>query len=202
MRAPRAPTIILPTGARAIRRPAATTSRLKRLPPPSGSKPNTTPTAWRFSPSTTGAKVRRDDAPPPVRFRAARQAAAARPQAAVTALERPPRRADGARLCGLRVRPRWPRPAPGADRLRTARAPGRRARGRRQRVPVRLPDVRRLRLVEDRHVLPDELPQSDAQRSLRRRPGRRTLRSLSGYALRLGEGLRRQPRHARWGRRA
>ena len=67
---------------------------------------------------------------------------------------------DGAPLCAA-SRPRSSAPAPLFARIgyRPPRAPGRRARGRRQGLPVRLPDVRRLRPVEDRHVLPDELPE-------------------------------------------
>lgn len=45
--------------------------------------------------------------------------------------------------------------------------------------------------------MPDELPEGDAQRPLRRRPPRGQLRGLSQDALRLAEGLRGQSRHAR-----
>ena len=69
--------------------------------------------------------------------------------------------------------------------------------GGREGPPLRLPHVRRLRSVEDGHVLPDELPESAAQRPVRRRPRERQLRGLSRYALRLGAGLRGKPAHAR-----
>ena len=41
-------------------------------------------------------------------------------------------------------------------------------------------------LWKNGHVLPDELPESAAQRPVRRRPLERQLRGLSRYALRLG----------------
>ena len=62
---------------RASRSPAATIWKRKRPPPPSGWRRNTTPTAWRSSPSMMGAKARLDRVPDAVRLRAARQAAAA-----------------------------------------------------------------------------------------------------------------------------
>ena len=68
----------------------------------------------------------------------------------------------------------WSPPAPllravGFERLE---APGGRGRAQREGPPVRLPDVRAVRAELDRHVLPDELPQADAQRPVRRGPRR------------------------------
>ena len=106
----------------------------------------------------------------PSRVRAARQVAAAAAQSAdedsgasamPALMERLYKRFEAAivaRRAALR-----------AHRLRPPRAAGRRARGGRQGLAVRLPDVRRLRAVEDRHVVPDELPEGAAQRPLRRR---------------------------------
>ena len=103
----------------------------------------------------------------------------------------PPRRLLGAVLPPLRVGLCRGRPGAAARR---ARAPGgarRRARAQRQGAAVRLPDVRQVRAQRDRHVLPDELPQADAQRPLRRRAAERALRGQAGDALRLGAGLGR-----------
>ena len=51
--------------------------------------------------------------------------------------------------------------------------------------------VSNYRWVLDRHVLPDELPETVAQRPLRRRARQRQLRGRAGYALRLGQGVGR-----------
>ena len=61
----------------------------------------------------------------------------------------------------------------------------------RQGLHVRLPHVRPVRAVVDRHVVPDELPQAAAQRPLRRRARQRQLRGRARHALRLGQGLGR-----------
>src|SRR5688572_7641645 len=56
------------------------------------------------------------------------------------------------------------------DRLRQARSAVPEAGKGVERPPVRLPDVRAMRALLDRHVLPDELPEDSAQRPLRRCP--------------------------------
>ena len=63
-----------------------------------------------------------------------------------------------------------------------------------QGAAVRLPDVRTVRAELHRHVLPDELPEEAAQRSVRRRARERSLRSHARDALRLGAGLRGRER--------
>ena len=69
-----------------------------------------------------------------------------------------------------------PRPALRTDRLRSRRAAGRPCRAHCQEPPVRLPHVRPVRALLDRHVVPDELPEGAQERPLRRRPPRRLLR--------------------------
>ena len=64
------------------------------------------------------------------------------------------------------------RPVQGA-RLRAHRASGRGDRAHRQGRPVRLPHVRTVRAELDRHVVPDELSEDPAQRTLRRRARQR-----------------------------
>ena len=80
------------------------------------------------------------------------------------------------RSCGASATRGWKRP--------------RRWSSAREGLPVRLPDVRPLRAHLDRHVLPDELPEVDAQRPVRRRAAGRALRGQARDALRLGAGLR------------
>src|SRR5262245_57985469 len=84
----------------------------------------------------------------------------------------------------------WPQPllsrlregdggAPSAleqDRLRQARSAVPEAGEGLEGLSVRLSDVRTMRTLLDRHVLPDELPEDLAQRPLRRRPPERPLR--------------------------
>jgi hypothetical protein len=86
-------------------------------------------------------------------------------------------------------------------RLRAHRAPGRGGREGRQGPAVRLPHVRPMRAEFDRHVLPDELPEDSAQRSLRRSARQRPLRGQARDALRLGRGLPGQRTHPRRDRR-
>ena len=86
------------------------------------------------------------------------------------------------------------RPAVRPHRLRPDRAPGGAGRARRQGPALRLPDVRPVRALLDRHVLPDELPEGAQERPLRRRAAGRLLRGQARDALRLGSGLgRRRP---------
>ena len=66
----------------------------------------------------------------------------------------------------------------------------------REGLSLRLPHVRAVHPLLDRHVMPDELPEAAAQRSLRRRARQRQLRGRAGHALRLGAGLGGQPPHA------
>ncbi len=67
----------------------------------------------------------------------------------------------------------------------------------RQGPAVRLSHVRPVRAVLHGHVLPDELPQAVAQRSLRRRARQWQLRGRARHALRLGQGLGRLAQHGR-----
>ena len=87
----------------------------------------------------------------------------------------PPRRLLGSVLPALRARLGRGGAAVAARRPRPSGSAGRRDRAQREGLPVRLPDVRHLRAQLDRHVLPDELPEADAQRALRRRPRRRSI---------------------------
>ena len=80
-------------------------------------------------------------------------------------------------------------------RLRPRRGAGEVRREAGQGLHVRLPHVRPVHPVLDRHVVPDELPQAAAQRSLRRRARQRQLRGRAGHALRLGQGLGRLAQH-------
>ncbi len=81
-------------------------------------------------------------------------------------------------------------------RLRAPRAPGRRRRARGQGAAVRLPHVRAVHPELHRHVLPDELPEEPAQRSVRRRARERQLRSDPGDEVRVARGGRRQRAHS------
>ena len=91
-------------------------------------------------------------------------------------------------------------PAVEGHRLRPRRGAGEIHREARQGLHVRLPHVRPVRAVVDRHVLPDELPQAAAQRPLRRRARQRQLRGRARHALRLGQGLGRLAQHGQWRR--
>ena len=116
-------------------------------------------------------------------------------------VRRAPRARLRARSTGRRARAGGARPALPPRRLRTASSgPVAARRGRHQGPAVRLPDVRPVRAVLDRHVLPDELPEGAAQRPLRGRPAGRVLRGQAVDALRLGAGLGRRDAHG--GRRA
>ncbi len=68
-------------------------------------------------------------------------------------------------------------PAAAPHRLPAPRAPGRSHRAPGQGTAVRLPHVRPVHLKLHRHVLPDELPEEPAQRSVRWRARERQLRS-------------------------
>src|SRR2546426_5834709 len=61
-------------------------------------------------------------------------------------------------------------------------------RDRRQEACVRLQDVRSMHPARDRHDLPHGLPEDAAQRSLRRRAHKRSLRGSPGDDVRVGEG--------------
>ena len=69
-----------------------------------------------------------------------------------------------------------------------------------QGLPVRLPDVRAVRALLHRHVVPDELPEEPAQRPVRRRARQRPLRSEAGDEVRVGAGLGRRRPHGPQGR--
>ena len=67
----------------------------------------------------------------------------------------------------------------------------------RQGLAVRLPHVRPMRAQFDRHVVPDELPEDLAQRSVRRRARQRQLRGQARHAMRVGRSLPGQPSASR-----
>ena len=69
-----------------------------------------------------------------------------------------------------------------------------------QGLPVRLPDVRAMRPLLHRHVVPDELPEEPAQRPVRRRARQRALRGEAGDEVRVGAGLGRRRPHGPQGR--
>src|SRR5579862_6505922 len=81
--------------------------------------------------------------------------------------------------------------------LRAHRAAGRRGRAGGQGCSIRLPHVRAVRVELDWHVVPDELSEDLAQRTLRRRARRRHLRGEARHEMCLGRGLSRQRAHPR-----
>jgi hypothetical protein len=89
----------------------------------------------------------------------------------------------------LLLHPLWKGSAMAASRPRSNSSNAR------QGLHVRLPHVRPVHPVVDRHVLPDELPQAAAQRPVRRRARQRQLRGRARHALRLGQGLGRLAQH-------
>src|SRR3954471_9778729 len=126
--------------------------------------------AWSPSPARQARSL------PDVRAKALVRAPRTRPQLVLPEI----RRRAGCRKSAL---------APGG--LPTAGTAGGRARAGHQGRLGRLQDVRAVRAELDRHVLPDELPQTIAQWTLWRRARERQLRGQARDALRVGRCRRR-----------
>ena len=192
-------TTISPTGAAPTRRRAATTSRPRREAAAARLRGRVRQgPAQGASIDNQGRAARAEDclhARSARRLRTARQAPAragswppavlssvrhARAWSASTPCSSAAARAAARRSSRRSATSRLERPVAAVERRGQGRA-------------VRLPHVRPVHPVLDRHVLPDELPEGPAQRPLRRRARERQLRGLPGDALRLGAGLGGQP---------